>query len=257
VALVSKQLWFSYGEASLAAPAAPVLVADLDSTAPAPTTVPVTPAPAPTASTGVLLQNFSAVFERGRITAVTGPNGCGKTTLAKLLVGMLKPSAGQVLLDGESIAPMTLTQIGRHVGLVMQNPERQMFCTSVREEVEFGLRNFGFSDQQIEDRRKRYLEVFDLTRYEECFPFELSGGEKQRVVLAAVLATAPSYLVLDEPTSALDRGRRRVLGELLVTLKAKENVGIVLISHDEAFLQQYADEQIKMAPLVAEVARTS
>jgi energy-coupling factor transport system ATP-binding protein len=203
----------------------------------------------------ILLQDFSAVFERGKITAVTGPNGCGKTTLSKLVTGMLKPSAGRVLLDGEPTAQMTLTQIGRRVGLVMQNPERQMFCTSVREEVEFGLRNFGFSEGQIGERRKHYLEIFDLTRYEERFPFELSGGEKQRVILAAVLATTPSYLVLDEPTSALDRGRRRVLGELLATLKASENVGIVLISHDEAFLQHYADERIEMAAMTAEAVR--
>lgn len=196
-----------------------------------------------------ILQDITATFKRGTITAVTGPNGCGKTTLAKLMTGMLRPSAGRIFLDGDEIASMTLTQIGRRVGLVMQNPERQMFCTSIRAEVEFGLRNFGFSEAQIEERRKRYLEIFGLAHCEERFPFELSGGEKQRVMLAAVLATGPSYLVLDEPTSALDRGRRRVLGELLLALRAEEGVGIVLISHDEDFLQRYVDERIEMGEL--------
>jgi energy-coupling factor transport system ATP-binding protein len=228
VALVAHNLSFSYGGARGAAAVVVTTVTDIG-----------TPAVA-------LFRDFNAVFERATVTAVTGPNGCGKTTLAKLLTGMLRPTAGEVLIDAKDIASKSLTGIGRHIGLVMQNPERQMFCTSVREEVDFGLRNFGYSQEQIEERRNRYLELFDLAGYEERFPFELSGGEKQRVMLAAVLATGPSYLVLDEPTSALDRGRRQVLGDLLTTLKREEHVGVVLISHDDAFIARFADECIEM-----------
>jgi energy-coupling factor transporter ATP-binding protein EcfA2 len=194
----------------------------------------------------MILHGFSAKFPQGQITAITGPNGCGKTTLAKLLTGILKPSSGRVTLDDQDMSGMTLTEIGRKVGLVMQNPERQMFCTSVRDEIEFGLKHFGFAESEIADRRDRYAEAFGLSRLLDRFPFALSGGEKQRVMLAAILAADPSFLILDAPTSALDRGRRRVLGRILQKLKDEENVGIILISHDEAFITEFADERMEM-----------
>ncbi|MDR1797121.1 MAG: ATP-binding cassette domain-containing protein [Clostridiales Family XIII bacterium] len=193
-----------------------------------------------------VLDGFSASFERGRITAVTGPNGCGKTTLANLLVSVLKPEGGAVLLDGEPVNRMGLTEAGRRIGLVMQNPERQMFTTSVREEIEYGLRNDGLPDQEIEARRRDGLAAFGLAGLDERFPFELSGGEKQRVVLAAVTARRPEYLVLDEPTSALDRGLRRRLGGMLRRLADEDGVGVVLISHDARFVEEYADSLVRM-----------
>jgi energy-coupling factor transport system ATP-binding protein len=195
-----------------------------------------------------VLSGFSASFARGRITAVTGPNGCGKTTLAKLLTGMLAPSGGRVLVDGAAVRGMTLDEVGRRIGLVMQNPERQMFTTSVREELEFGLRHFGFPEGEVAARRDRFAEAFGIGHLMDRFPFELSGGEKQRVVLAAVLATGPDYLVLDEPTSGLDRGRRRALGTLLRRLADEDGVGVIVISHDAPFLAAYADEVVDMAP---------
>ncbi|MDR0852332.1 MAG: energy-coupling factor ABC transporter ATP-binding protein [Clostridiales Family XIII bacterium] len=187
------------------------------------------------------VDGFSASFEHGRVSAIMGPNGCGKTTLAKLLVGILKPLHGEVILDGTNLVGLTLAETGKRVGLVMQQPGRQLFCTSVKDEIEFGLKCLELSQEETEQRKNKYLEYFGLQQYEDRFPFELSTGEKQRLVIAAVVCMQPDYLILDEPTSALDRGRKRALGALLRRLSKDENTGVILISHDEWFVSEYAD----------------
>jgi energy-coupling factor transporter ATP-binding protein EcfA2 len=192
-----------------------------------------------------ILDDFSAVFERGQLTAVCGANGCGKTTLARLLVGILKPLRGRVLLDGAAVSGMTLTEVGRRVGFVMQDASRQLFCTSVKDEAEFGLKNMGLPADEAQARAAEYLDFFGLGKHAGRFPFELSGGEKQRLVLASVMAMRPGYLILDEPTSSLDKGMRRALGGLLLDAVKKDGVGIVLISHDRRFVGEYADAEIR------------
>jgi energy-coupling factor transport system ATP-binding protein len=194
--------------------------------------------------TAPVLTGISASFPQGRITAVTGKNGSGKTTFAKLLVGILKPTAGTIRIDGKPTDKMTLTEIGRQIGFVMQDPSRQLFTTSVKEEIDYGLKNLSLPPEEIESRRKEYLTYFGLERYDDKFPFALSTGEKQRLILAAILAMKPGYLILDEPTSALDKGRRQTLGAYLTEIKETQNVGIILISHDEQFIEKYADARI-------------
>ncbi|MDR0886029.1 MAG: energy-coupling factor ABC transporter ATP-binding protein [Clostridiales Family XIII bacterium] len=191
-----------------------------------------------------IISNFSESFEPARITAITGANGCGKTTLSKLLVGILQPQFGKVTMDGTDISSMSLSQIGRQIGLVMQNPSRQLFCTSVADEMEFGLKNIGIDDAEINRRKQYYLAYFGLRDYEDQFPFELSTGEKQRLIIAAIVAMKPKYLILDEPTSSLDISRRAELGKLLRRLKDDEGMGILLISHDARFVSTYADEEV-------------
>jgi energy-coupling factor transport system ATP-binding protein len=202
-----------------------------------------------------VLADFSASFPRGALTAVVGPNGCGKTTFAKLLVGILHPSEGRILVDGEPTAGLSLAETGRKIGLVLQQPERQLFCVTVRDEMDFGLKYLGLSAEETLRRREEYLSYFGLSRYEDRFPFELSMGEKQRLVIAAVLALRPDYLVLDEPTSSLDLGRRRELGKLLTRIRTEWHVGIAVVSHDERFLADFADGRISMesAPDFADV----
>jgi energy-coupling factor transport system ATP-binding protein len=199
-----------------------------------------------TAQRLLALDGFSASFAPGEIAAIMGPNGCGKTTLAKLIVGMLKPLHGAVTLDGENLRGRTLTEIGRRIGFVSRQPERQLFCTSVREEVAFGLKCAGVPQAETEERTAELLDYFGLSEYEQAFPLGLSAGEKQRLLTAAVIATRPSYLILDEPTSALDRGRRRDLGILLRRLAKDEQTGVILICHDERFVAEYADRIIMM-----------
>jgi energy-coupling factor transport system ATP-binding protein len=195
-----------------------------------------------------LFSGFSAEFPRGAVTAVTGPNGSGKTTLARLLVGILKPRSGDICLDGASVRGMTLTEVGGQIGYVMQDPSRQIFKTTVADEMTFGLLNRGTDANEAENVADEYLELFGLSDKKNDFPFALSTGERQRLVLAAVLAMKPSYLILDEPTSSLDPGRRRILGRYLSDIIAKDGGGVARISHDRKFVADYADARVELAP---------
>jgi len=193
-----------------------------------------------------ILNDFSAAFLPGELTALTGSNGSGKTTLAKLLLGILRPQRGRILLDGQNIEGMSLAQVGRSVGYVMQNPAQQLFCTSVYEEIAYGLHNLGLCEQEIVERVDYYLQYFQLDRHRENFPFHLSQGEKQRLLLAAVLAMKPRYLLLDEPTAHLDVFRCHLLGEHLQKLCFEFGCGIIVISHDDEFIARYCQRKIIM-----------
>ncbi|MDR1291848.1 MAG: energy-coupling factor ABC transporter ATP-binding protein [Clostridiales Family XIII bacterium] len=195
-----------------------------------------------------VFRDFNAEFPRGVATAVTGPNGSGKTTLARLLVGILRPRSGEVYIDGKPVRGMTLTEVGGQIGYVMQDTGRQIFKTTVADEMMFGLRNIGVERGDAAKLSDEYLELFGLSDRKGDFPFAMSTGERQRLVLAAVLAMKPSYLALDEPTASLDPGRRRVLGRYLSDIIARDGVGVVLISHDKKFVADYADRAIELAP---------
>lgn len=193
-----------------------------------------------------VLKNFSADFPKNEITALTGPNGCGKTTLSRILVGILKPQQGNVYIDNVDTAQMSLAETGKKIGLVMQHPGRQLFCTTVREEMEYGLKNLNLSEAKIAERTDYYLKYFQLEKHKESFPFEMSYGEKQRLVLAAVLAMRPQYLLLDEPTASLDVYRQKLLGELILKIHEETKTGIIIISHDRDFINKYTTKEIKM-----------
>ena len=193
-----------------------------------------------------VFSGFSAQFKRGEIVAVSGKNGSGKTTLTKLLTGVLRPSSGRISIEGLDTAGMDLFDIGRRVGYVFQNPNRQLFCDSVYNEIAFGLRNMGFDEELTAREVNRYLEHFDLVRYRDVYPGKLSLGEKQRLALAAVLALGTDYLVLDEPTGGLDVRRRRELGALLTELRNDLNCGIVIVSHESGFIDRFSDRELVM-----------
>lgn len=191
-----------------------------------------------------VLDDFSAGFERGEIAAILGANGAGKTTLSKVIMGILKPEKGSIFIDGQCMDGFSLAQRGRAIGYVMQNPARQIFSATVREEMEYGLANLGLEPEEIVKKSEEFLSLFDLTGYEDMFPFHLSHGEKQRLVLAAVLSMEPKYLLLDEPTSGLDRKRKQQLGAYLQKVCREKGCGIMVISHDLRFVEQYAQTKV-------------
>lgn len=182
----------------------------------------------------VALQDVSLSVEAGEWVAVVGHTGSGKSTLAQHLNALLLPQEGQVSVDGSPVkkGATDLREIRRKVGLVFQYPEQQLFAENILEEVAFGPRNWGVSEQEIPERVRGALCDAGLGDLDmERSPFNLSGGQKRRLAIASVLASRPAYLVLDEPTAGLDSlGRRDLLG-LLNSLKS-QGIGIVQVTHD-------------------------
>lgn len=197
-------------------------------------------------SNQLVLHDISAEFYKNEIIALTGENGCGKTTFGKLILGVLKPDKGSISIDGKEVSSLTLCEVGRKIGYVMQNPMQQIFCTSVAEEVEYGLKNLGLSQRERKEKRDYYLKYFQLEQHENTFPFSLSQGEKQRLVLASVLAMQPEYLMLDEPTASLDVYRQKLLGNYLEQICNETGCGIIIISHDRSFIERFTHREIKM-----------
>jgi len=193
-----------------------------------------------------VLSGFNARFERGEIVAVSGKNGCGKTTLTKLLVGILQPSEGVIRIDEQDTSGLNLFAIGRRVGYVFQNPGRQLFNDTVFNEASYGLSNMDMEPDELKDRTERCLNYFGLLGYRDIYPGKLSYGERQRLAIASVIVLGTNYLVLDEPTTGLDKRRQGDLGVLLQRLSGEMNCGIVFVSHDDGFIRRFASREVVM-----------
>lgn len=167
------------------------------------------------------LQQINLQIREGEYIAIMGHNSSGKTTLARCLNALLIPQSGEIFVDGLAASDeQNVLAIRKKVGMVFQNPDNQIVSTTVEREVAFGLENLGVPTGTIHQVVTSILDRFDLTRYRKYPPHLLSGGEKQRVALASVLAMNPKYLVLDEPTSMLDPKGRRELLTLLAEIKS-------------------------------------
>ena len=198
----------------------------------------------------IALDNIDVSFEKGKITGLIGHTGSGKSTLVNLLNGLNKPTEGNVYFNGEDIweKPKEIGKIRYRVGLVMQYPEYQLFDETVRDDIGFGPRNQGLSDEEIELRvneAARFTGIGDEIL--DKSPFELSGGQKRRVAIAGVIAMRPDVLVLDEPAAGLDpRGRREILGALSEYVKERE-ASIILVSHSMEDMASYCDNVVVMS----------
>lgn len=179
-----------------------------------------------------VFENLSVTIERGSFTAVIGPNGCGKSTLAKHFNGILLPSGGRVLVSGMDTSDENLLlEIRRTVGMVFQNPDNQIVSNVVEEDVAFAPENLGVPTAEIRSRVDDALKTVGMYEYREHAPHLLSGGQKQRIAIAGVLAMQPTCIVLDEPTAMLDpRGREEVI-ETVSRLNRERGITVVLITH--------------------------
>jgi cobalt/nickel transport system ATP-binding protein len=183
--------------------------------------------------------NFNA--DEGKIVALLGPNGAGKSTLFLHFNGILQPSAGTVVIDGETVKydKKNLLKIREKVGIVFQNPDDQLFAPTVLEDVAFGPMNMGLSKEEVEKRVKEALSRVGMDGFEKKPPHHLSGGQKKRVAIAGILAMKPKIMVLDEPTSGLDpKGASQIL-RLLYQLNS-EGMTIVISTHDVDLVPLYA-----------------
>ena len=183
------------------------------------------------------LRGISLTISDGDFIVIMGPNGAGKTTFVKTLNGLIKPTRGRVLVDGVDTRKATVAELARKVGLVFQNPDHQLFCATVEEEIAFALRNFGFPENEIRERVEWALRTFGLEEYRDISPLALSGGEKKRVALASVLVWDPKYLVLDEPTLGQDYAQKEKLRELIRGLLGERTV--IMVTHDIEFVVDF------------------
>ena len=185
-------------------------------------------------------------IHEGEYVAIVGGNGSGKTTLAKNIIGLLRPTTGTVTLRGMPIADKPIASIARIVGYAFQNPDHQLFCSSVGEEVKFGPRNLGYPEQELEIRVQRALEAMDLLEVKDRPPFSLTLSQRRRVSIASVIAMDPKILIFDEPTTGLDMQESDELMARIGKLNA-EGRTIILITHDMKLVAKHAKRVIVMS----------
>jgi energy-coupling factor transport system ATP-binding protein len=195
------------------------------------------------------VQNVNFSIEAGEFIGVIGHTGSGKSTLIQTLNGLIKPTGGQVLLEGHDIwaEPKKIRAVRFKVGMVFQYPENQLFEETVLKDISFGPGNMGLTAAEIEKRARNAAKFVGLPdALLEKSPFELSGGEKRRVAIAGVIAMDPDVLILDEPTAGLDPAGRDVLLSQLLSYHAQRHNTILLVSHSMEDVARVADRVLVM-----------
>ena len=174
------------------------------------------------------IRNISLSIHHGESVGIIGANGAGKSTLLLLLTGVLFPLSGEVLVGDIHVTRKTLPMIRQRLGMVLQDPDDQLFLPTVYDDVAFGPRNYGLNDQEVGERVQRALETVGISYLSHRAPFKLSGGEKRAASIATVLSLDPDILIMDEPTTGLDPRSRRKLIHLLESFDHTK----IIASHD-------------------------
>jgi len=197
------------------------------------------------------IRDISIKIEKGEFVLITGPSGCGKTTLCRCFNGLIPhfyqgELKGKITVVGLNVLEHPTYELAKHVGLVFQNPENQLFALSVEKDVAFGLENLGVPKEEMWKRVKWALNLTGIYDLRERAPHELSGGQQQRVAIASVLAMQPEVLVLDEPTSFLDPLTAKKIFEVIYELNRKLGITVVLVEHRLDLTAHYTNHIIIM-----------
>ena len=195
------------------------------------------------------MKDVSLSVERGDFIGVIGHTGSGKSTLVQHLNGLLRPTSGQVLLEGKDIweEPKKIREVRFRVGMVFQYPEHQLFEETVYKDISFGPRNMGLPEEEIDERVRRAAAFVGLkTELLEKSPFELSGGEKRRAAIAGVMAMQPEVLILDEPTAGLDPKGRDLVLEQVAAYQKENGTTVLLVSHSMEDIARVAKRVLVM-----------
>jgi energy-coupling factor transport system ATP-binding protein len=192
------------------------------------------------------VESVDLEIAEGERVAIVGQNGAGKTTTVKMMNGLLRPTSGSVLVDGDSIAERTTAQISRSVGYVFQNPDDQIFGSDVQAELEFVAKRSGWDETTRLERVRRAAVLAGLGNVMELNPNDLPFAVKKFVAIGAILVGRCRYLILDEPTAGLDGRGLRLLSRMIERLEA-EGIGIITITHDMRFVADEFQRVVAMA----------
>ena len=187
------------------------------------------------------IDNISFSIKKGSYTTILGHNGSGKSTIAKLLIGLLEKKSGDIIVGGIPLTEETLAEVRGQIGIVFQNPDNQFIGATVRDDIAFGLENTCVDPALMDGIIQEYAQKVNMADFLDHDPTKLSGGQKQRVAIAGILAMSPSIIILDEATSMLDPKGRKEINALVHQLNKDKEMTILSITHDieEAALSDY------------------
>jgi energy-coupling factor transporter ATP-binding protein EcfA2 len=189
------------------------------------------------------ISDISFAIPKGQFVAMIGQNGGGKTTIMKCLVGLVKPTHGEIYLDGKPLKGQKVGAIATRIGLILQNPDTQLFCMSVEEEIRFGLQNLHLDPAEVTRRTEEALEITKLGHFREVYPFKLSLGDRRKVAVASIVAMRPEVLIFDEPLTGQDYRGRYDLVNLAAELHRAGHT-VVMISHDMELVARYTQRTL-------------
>lgn len=191
----------------------------------------------------VVLKNFNLTINNGEMVAILGHNGSGKSTIAKIMMGLLEVSSGEIYINDKLLSQDTIEECRNHMSIIFQNPDNQFVGVTVKDDIAFGLENKNLPKEEMEQRINKYLTMVSMLDFIDHAPEELSGGQKQRVAIAGALAMESELMIFDESTSMLDPKGTKEVNEMIKKIKNEENKTIIVITHnlEEA---SYADRII-------------
>lgn len=194
----------------------------------------------------VAIENINFKVQPGEIVGLIGQNGSGKTTLVKHFNGLLKPTKGIVIIDGRDTSPLKIQELSKVVGYVFQNPNQQLFAKTVEEELEFGPRNIGCSEEEVIERRETAIKFFGLEDIRLTHPYRISFPLRKLVGMASIYTMRPKVFIIDEPTTGQDHLTTRRVNNLINRLR-DEGSTIICVSHDMILLAETVDRLVVMS----------
>lgn len=194
----------------------------------------------------VALKNINLTIHKGEILAIMGKNGAGKTTLVRTLNGLIRPTTGDIFINNDNTNKKSIAELSQDVGIIFQNPSHQLFANSVEEEIKFSLKNLYQSNEEIQLKTNEVLKNFNLEKYRERSPLNLSGGESKKLAVASIMCRGPEILVFDEPTLGQDANEIDSFIKLIEKEKGKEKT-VIIVTHNIEFAFEFIPRTILMA----------